>query len=166
MKAVIIQASARNDGDTSAIAQKLAEVSSWPIINIKDYEILEFDYEHKNQNDDFLPLMKNLISNYDTFVFLTPVYWYAMSSQLKLFLDRFTDLITIEKPLGRKLREKQMVVVSTSAGGNLGEQFWIPFKEMANYLGISYLGNLHTYNGKTNNEEIEEFIGELQIKTK
>ena len=56
--------------------------------------------------------MKTIISKYDTIIFATPVYWYSMSGILKVFIDRITDLLTIEKELGRKLRGKKMAVVS------------------------------------------------------
>lgn len=161
MKAIILQASARNDGNSSALAKQLSQVSSWPMIDINEYNISDFDYLHHNRSDDFLPLMKQLIANYDCFVFVTPVYWYSMSGKLKTFLDRFTDLITIEKDTGRKLRSKQMAVVTTSQGGNLDEQFWLPFTETANYLGITYLGNLHTIVGTDYEEELRNFVKEI-----
>ena len=88
--------------------------------------------------------MTRLIDNYDVLILATPVYWYSMSAIMKTFLDRFTDLLTIEKDLGRKLRGKGMAVISCSNGGNLGDYFWLPFSKSASYLGMIYLGDLHT----------------------
>lgn len=105
----------------------------------------------------FLPLMQKIIANYDTFIFATPVYWYSMSGIMKVFWDRMTDLITIEKDLGRQLRGKNMAVLSCSNGNNLGENFWLPFTESADYLGMHYLGNLHTYEGQDDTKVIAEF---------
>ena len=162
MKAVIISGSARNDGNTTQLVQHLTELSNWDAIDLNDYAIGHFDYEHTNREDDFLPLMRKVIHEYDVFVFATPVYWYAMSGIMKVFFDRITDLITIEKDLGRKLRGKSMGVVTTSGGGNLGEQFWLPFQSTANYLGIHYLGNAHTLGGKDNQAVLKEFVEELE----
>ena len=68
-----------------------------------------------------------------------------------------------EKDLGRKLRGKQMAVISTSNGNNLGDNFWLPFKASAEYLGIKYLGNLHTYSEDEKLKiELENFIHQIQ----
>jgi hypothetical protein len=57
-----------------------------------------------------------------------------------VFFDRTTDLLTIEKDRGRKLRGKSMAAISSSGCGESGENFCLPFSESAEYLGIKYLG--------------------------
>ena len=158
MKKVIIVGSSRNDGDASNLTKRLIEKSKWDLINLNDYEFSYFDYEHKNRNDDYLNLMKEIVKKYETLIFITPVYWYSMSGIMKVFFDRFTDLLTIEKELGRKLREKKMAVMSCSIGENLGENFWLPFSQTAKYLGMEYIGNSHTITGENNELKITEFI--------
>ena len=128
---------------------------------MNDYKIGYYDYEHRNRNDDYLPLMKELIEKYDKFIFATPVYWYSMSGIMKVFFDRITDLLEIEKDIGRKLRGKSMAVISCSIGNNLNDAFWLPFSETANYLGMAYLGNAHLIAGKKNELELEEFINRI-----
>ena len=158
MKKVIIVGSSRNDGDTANLTKQLIEKSNWDILNLNDYEFSYFDYKHENKNDDYLNLMKKIVEKYETLIFVTPVYWYSMSGIMKVFFDRFTDLLTIEKELGRKLRGKKMAVLSCSIGENLGEYFWLPFSETAKYLGMEYIGNLHTITGEENELKITEFI--------
>ena len=60
---------------------------------------------------------------------------------MKVFFDRITDLLTIEKELGRTLLRKKMAVICCSNGENLGEHFWLPFSETAKFLGMEYVGN-------------------------
>jgi len=158
MKKVIIVGSSRNDGDTIKLVNEVLKIANWDLINLNDFNFSYYDYENKNRNDDYLPLMKQIIETYDTLIFTTPVYWYSMSGIMKVFFDRITDLLTIEKELGRKLRRKKMAVVSCSAGDNLNELFWHPFMKTAEYLGMEYLGNIHTISGENNNEKITEFI--------
>lgn len=158
MKKVIIVGSSRNDGDTANLTKKLIEKSNWDLLNLNDYEFGYFDYKHENRNDDYLNLIKSIVEKYETLIFVTPVYWYSMSGIMKVFFDRFTDLLTIEKELGRKLRGKKMAVLSCSIGENLGEYFWLPFSETAKYLGMEYIGNLHTITGEENELKITEFI--------
>lgn len=161
MKTVIIIGSSRKDGDTAQIVNSLINKSNWDLIDLNDYKIGCYDYEHRNRNDDYLPLMKELIENYDKFIFATPVYWYSMSGIMKVFFDRITELLEIEKDLGRKLRGKIMAVISCSIGNNLNEAFWLPFSETANYLGMVYLGNAHLIAGQKNELELEEFINRI-----
>ncbi len=158
MKKVVIVGSSRNDGDTVVLTSELTKQSKWDLIDLNDYNFSYYDYEHKNRNDDYLTLMAELIKKYDTLIFATPVYWYSMSGIMKVFFDRITDLLTIEKKLGRQLRGKKMAVISCSIGNNLGELFWLPFSETANYLGMEYLGNVHTVTGENNDKKITEFI--------
>jgi len=164
MKKIIISGSARNDGDTIKVVNDLAKQLKCEVIDLNNYNFSYFDYEHLNRNDDFLPLMKNIISNYELFIFATPVYWYAMSGIMKVFFDRITDLLTIEKDLGRQLRGKYMAAISCSNGNNLEENFWLPFSKSAEYLGMKYLGHLHTFNGEDYHEKMAEFAKKLNIK--
>jgi multimeric flavodoxin WrbA len=162
MRKVIILGSSRQNGDTAKSAHILSEKLDCEIIVLSDYTIGQYDYENKNAGDDYLPLMRRIIENYDILIFATPVYWYSMSGIMKVFFDRITDLLTIEKELGRELRGKKMVVLSCSIGNNLGEQFWLPFSETANYLGMAYIGNLHTFGDKDNTENITSFADRIQ----
>lgn len=162
MRKLIIVGSSRNDGDTKSLTNELIKKSNWDLINLNDYDFSYFDYEHLNRNDDYLKLMRKIIEKYDTLIFTTPIYWYSMSGIMKVFFDRFTDLLTIEKELGRKLRGMNMAVISCSVGENLGEYFWLPFSETARYLGMEYLGNTHIINGENNEEKITEFINQIE----
>ena len=162
MKKVVIVGSSRNDGDTANLTKKLIEKSRWDLVNLNDYEFSYFDYKHENRNDDYLNLMKEIVEKYETLIFVTPIYWYSMSGIMKVFFDRFTDLLTIEKELGRKLRGKKMAVMSCSIGENLGENFWLPFSETAKYLGMEYIGNSHTITGENNELKITDFIKQIE----
>jgi len=157
MKKVIILGTSRTDGETKNLVSKIQEYSDYDLIDLNEYTISQYDYEHKNKDDDFIPLMRKILENYEVLIFATPVYWYAMSGVLKMFFDRFTDLITIEKDLGRKLRGKYMAVVTSSYGNNLGEDFWIPFKGCAEYLGMKYITDLHTTPNDLDEQKIQNF---------
>lgn len=158
MKKVIILGSSRKNGDTKKVVAELLRISDWDLIDLTDYDISHFDYEHLNQNDDYINLIKKIIDNYEVLIFATPVYWYAMSGIMKVFFDRLTDLLLIEQDIGRQLRHKHMAVMSCSNGDNLEADFWLPFKKSAEYLGMNYITNLHTLQGKPDREKLVEFI--------
>ena len=166
MKKVIILGSSRKNGETKKVVTELIRISGWDLIDLTDFKISHFDYEHLNRNDDFIDLLKRITKNYDVLIFATPVYWYSMSGIMKVFFDRMTDLLKIEKDTGRKLRDKYMAVISCSNGDNLEDNFWLPFKKSAEYLGMNYIADLHTYQGKNENDKIDEFKRIIEEKTK
>ena len=142
---VIILGSANSDGNTRKIVDTLATKLGCEVIDLNDYTIGYFDYDFKNQDDDFIPLMEKIIANYSTIIFATPVYWYSMSAVMKTFFDRISDLLKIRKELGRQLRGKSMAALSCSGDNDLSAGFDMPFRESADYLGMQYLGAFHTW---------------------
>lgn len=164
---IIIQASSRSNGNTQKVVSFLQEQSGFDVVDLNQKNIGHYDYEYNNQYDDFKPLLTNIVSNYKTIVFATPVYWYTMSGLLKVFFDRLSDAIRIEKELGRQLRGIEMMVVSNSDGDLSFEGFDIPFKQSANYLEMEYLGYVHTWLEKDAlPESIKESLNKLLQKEK
>ncbi len=164
---VIIQASARSNGDTSKIIDYIREIKQLALIDLKEKNIGHFDYDFQNRDDDFIPLMEEIIANYQTILFATPVYWYSMSGHLKVFFDRISDLLKTHKDLGRQLRGKNMAMLSVSNHDDMKEGFSMPFIESAKYLGMDYLGDLHTWVEDdeiptTVKENIDTFLSQFQ----
>ena len=165
-KTIIIQGSARPNGDTNTITNYMALKGNFDVVDLYSKNIGHYHYEYKNADDDFNSVITNIIENYDTIIFATPVYWYTMSGHMKVFFDRLSDLIRINKDLGRKLRGKNMVMISCSNANDLVDNFNMPFVESAKYLGMKYLGDLHTWveDNKIPNDvksNIDSFITEL-----
>lgn len=156
LKGVLIQGSSRSNGNTNKIVSFIQKETSFDIIDLKSKKIGEFDYDFKNRDDDFLSLMKEIVT-YDIIIFATPVYWYSMSGIMKNFFDRITDCLKIEKEIGKKLRGKTMGMVSCGSDAALIKGFEMPFVESANYLGMHYLGSIHTW---IENELISESLKE------
>lgn len=145
MKKVIIQGSARGDGNTHKVSAALQKLLGCDIINLNEKEIGHYDYEYNNQDDDFPPLIKEIADKYELLIFASPVYWYTMSGRMKVFFDRISDTIRIDKETGRKLRGKNMAVLSCGYGDNEIEGFFLPFQHSAKYLGMNYMGDIHTW---------------------
>ena len=142
---VIIQASSNPVGNTHKIIQVLNKNNNFDVIDLATKKINHFDYNFENANDDFLPIIKKIIKQYDTVIFATPVYWYSMSGILKVFFDRFSDLLINQKELGRQLRGKKMAILSNSKKDDLKNGFTMPFIETSKYLGTQYLGDIHIW---------------------
>lgn len=142
MKTAIILASSREQGNTHQLANLYIKHQPCDLFNLSDYSISAFDYQHNNLGDDFIALIKVLV-NYDHLIFATPVYWYAMSAQMKLFFDRLSDLLTIEKALGKSLNGKSCSIMATGNDDKAPDCFIEPLKLSAKYFGINYTGILY-----------------------
>jgi len=144
-KGIIILGSANSNGETRKIVSFLSDKTSYPIIDLKTKNISEFNYEFKNRNDDFHPLINEIVQEYELIIFATPVYWYSMSGILKIFFDRISDCLKIEKDTGRKLRGMSIAVVSCGSDRELKNGFHMPFIETAKYLGMNYTADVHCW---------------------
>ncbi|MES2102393.1 MAG: NAD(P)H-dependent oxidoreductase [Pseudomonadota bacterium] len=142
MSTAILLGTARNGGNTHQLAHHVADRASAQVFDLADYIICPYDYNHNNSGDDFLPLMREVL-RFDNIVLASPIYWYAPSSAMKVFLDRWSDLVTIEKGLGRQLRQKSGAVISTGANAALTPCFEEIFRLTYNYLGMQYKGILY-----------------------
>ena len=139
---MIIVGSSRRNGNTSLIVQILAEKLDCEVFDLSTYSISYYDYENQNQDDDFGQLAAKMVQA-SYLIFATPVYWYSMSGQMKVFFDRFTDLITIRKPLGRGLAGKQTFLVATGTEQDLPEGFEAAFRLTSNYLDMKFGGSCY-----------------------
>ena len=74
-----------------------------------------------------------------------------MSTQVKIFLDRFSDILTIRKDLGRKFCEKKLFVLA-SFNSSYPMGFENTFEQICKYMGMEYLGTSFIYSGTENLE--------------
>ncbi|HMW40316.1 MAG: flavodoxin family protein [Saprospiraceae bacterium] len=163
-KGVIILGSSNSHGETYKLCNSIQQYTHFPIIDLRTKNILPFDYEFKNQEDDFLNTFRTIVDNYELIIFATPVYWYAMSGTMKIFFDRFSDCLKRHKELGRKLRGKQMALLSVGSDKEIKEGFTMPFVETANYLGMHYITNTHLSEDATELEKnvaLQNFVDQL-----
>ncbi len=158
MKILIVQGSARKHGNTNKIVNYVQEKIDCDFVDLKEYSISNYDYNSYNKDDDFLPLMREVVE-YDLIIFATPIYWYAMSGIMKTFFDRITDCLKIEKETGRKLRGKSMAMINCGSDKDavlkISAALEMPFRETASYLGMTYKGSVSTW---LDNEEIAEEV--------
>ena len=73
-KILIIKGSSRKNGNTQLIVDAIRAKIPTTYIDLQDYNISYYDYEHKNQADDFLGIAKQM-NQHDIIVFATPIYW-------------------------------------------------------------------------------------------
>jgi multimeric flavodoxin WrbA len=142
--AIALLSSSRRNGNTGQFMDRIATNLEIDVVDLTSIRMSAFDYEHRNRNDDFEPLMKRVLEC-DQLFFATPVYWYAVAPAMKVFLDRITDFLELPDLLneGRRLRGKRAYVVCTSIYDEAPASFINAFRDTFNYLGIHYGGLAH-----------------------
>ncbi|MGB3182037.1 MAG: NAD(P)H-dependent oxidoreductase [Cyclobacteriaceae bacterium] len=149
---MVIVGSHRDESDTLAFTEKILGDIPHKLVNLRKVRISPYCYSGKYREEDQFDYMAGLMAIYNPIVFATPVYWYSMSGIMKDYFDRITDLLTINKPYGRKLRGKTIYVISVGSDRKLPDGFEMPFRNTAKYLGMKY-GGITYKSTKINYEE-------------
>jgi multimeric flavodoxin WrbA len=134
----------RRHGNTGQLMDQVAASLGIEVVDLAGLHITPFDYEHRNRADDFEPLMQRLLAC-EQVIFATPIYWYAVSPPMKVFLDRLSDLLEVPDLLavGRRLRGKHAYVLCTSVGEEPDAAFVGAFRDTFAYLGMHFGGIAH-----------------------
>ena len=141
MKTLAILGSARSDGETARLlGAVLAHLPNAELYDLNTLAIGPYSYERAYDHDDFLPLARKLPAA-DAVILASPVYWYAMSAQMKIFFDRLTDLTEPpHKSIGKSLAGKRMFVVATGGSASAPASFIRPFTDTAGYFEMTWGG--------------------------
>lgn len=153
MTTLFILGSSRGDGETALLTR--AVFRRLTIDHREDAEFVDlgalkigpYDYLGRNDGDDFLAVAQAM-ANARAIVFASPVYWYAMSGQMKIFFDRLSDLTGPYKPLGKRLADKIMFAVATGAAAEAPDSFTRPFADTADYFEMTWGGLLYAEGAK------------------
>ena len=165
-KNLIILGTARNTGNTFKVCKKIQEynIDDYDLVNLNLLNIGKFDYQCSNRDDDFISVVdKMLYSN--NIIFATPVYWYTMSTCMKNFWDRLTDLMLIKeiKYKGKSLKNRNVFLLITGAYKELPSSFREPFILSTQYFKMRYQSDAYIHMPDNENGIITEKI-EKQLK--
>lgn len=165
---IAVFASARRNGNTGRFIDWIAEELGIEVIDLADKNISPYDYYHKNIGDDFLPLMERLLEH-ENIIFVTPVYWYGPSAQMKVFIDRTSDFLDLDelKDMGRRLRGKTAYIVCTSISCDADSAFLGSLTNTFEYLGMRYGGYVHAncengYVPDNYREDVNSFVHSIK----
>jgi multimeric flavodoxin WrbA len=127
LSTIALLSSSRRLGNTGQLIDRIALELNIEVVDLAGQRMSSYDYDHLNRNDDFEPLMKRVLAH-DQIIFATPIYWYAVSPAMKIFLDRISDLLELPDLLseGRRLRGKKAYVVCTSISNEPSVAFMVP----------------------------------------
>jgi multimeric flavodoxin WrbA len=144
LSTIALFSSSRRLGNTGQFIDRMALELNIEVVDLSSQRMSSYDYDHGNRNDDFEPLMRRVLAH-DQIIFATPIYWYAVSPAMKVFLDRISDLLELPDLLseGRRLRGKNAYVVCTSISDEPSGEFMGAFLETFSYLGMHFGGVAH-----------------------
>ena len=166
-RVLIIISSARKESDTKKHLEKVCTGFEYDIIDLLDFEIFPYNYSgNYSPSDKFLGIIEKILK-YDKVIFATPVYWYAMSGLMKNFLDRLTDLVTINKSVGRNLKGMETFLFAVGSDETLPKGFEVPFKLTSKYFGMTFIGSIyisrnHLLFDNEKSAEINDFIAKVE----
>ncbi|CAN5279669.1 flavodoxin family protein [soil metagenome] len=164
-RSLVILSSSRKDSNTKILVQKLFNgLENIEFLDLLDYKINHYHYQGKYaKSDQFLKVIEKVLY-FDAIIFATPVYWYAMSGLLKVFFDRLTDIVTIQKPLGSKMKGKNIFLISVGTDPELPPGFEIPFQFTANYFEMNFIDSYYctTENVKRNLPDTKPFLNNIK----
>ena len=138
----VLLASSRTDGNTRALAEMAFPSGGADYVDLNAMNTGFYDYENRNADDDFLPLIERIITR-EIWVLATPLYWYTMSAQAKTFIDRLSDLLTPKNTDGYRLKGKRFAVVCSGTDRAPPKSFDEPFALTCAYLGMNYCGSFY-----------------------
>lgn len=152
---LIINGSARLNGDTQKFLSKLLEGVEHTQINLIEHYFLPYNYDNKYPEEDRFETFGKEILYHKHLIFATPVYWYSMSGRMKNLFDRLTDWVTLNKEVGRNLKGKTMKLMAVGTDANLPDGFTTPFYMTANYLEMNFKGSVYfNANEKITDDEL------------
>jgi|SRR5690606_30130651 len=142
-KPLIISGSSRQDSNTNSYIRTVFGQTDSIQINLLDKHVAPYNYTNiYPENDGFVQITETIVQH-QSIVFATPVYWYAMSGLMKTFFDRFSDLISIRKDVGRKLKGKSFSLLAVGFDPQMPEGFEIPFKLTTQYFDAHFVDMLY-----------------------
>ena len=144
LKTLALFASSRRRGNTGQFMDRIATELNIEVVDLASLHLSPYDYDHRNRDDDFEPLMERVLSH-EQVIFATPIYWYAVSPAMKVFLDRISDFLEVPDllPKGRQLRGRNAFIVCTSICDEPSPAFMAAFQETFEYLGMNFGGAAH-----------------------
>ncbi len=168
MKTAIIFHSANPNGNTRRLMEAANETLGAEVYMLDDYNVTPYDYEGRNLDDDYFPLWRELLG-YDHLVFASPVYWYAVTGPMKIFFDRFVDLMEKgdDGDMGRRLRGKTASIIATGYSPEVNDSFLDMIVESVKYLGMSYESILYaccedTFDERAASADIQKYIAHVR----
>ena len=139
--------SSRVDGNSEQLTKQVLEGIKYKSTRLNNVVIHPIqDKRHSVEgftkiNDEYDAIINQILES-NVIIFTTPIYWYSMSGQMKIFIDRISQAIRDERypHLGAHFKKIQAIVLAT--GGDEPHLKGLPmiqqFQYIFDFLGIHF----------------------------
>lgn len=134
MSILFINGSPNKNGNTVAIATKLLKGKEFQTLHLVDYKI--YSYGQEFEDDQFEDVVEAM-SQADTIVIGSPLYWHSMSGAIRNVLDRFYGNVNESLLKGKDMYFVFQGFAPTKEQLNAGEY---TMKRFASLYGMNYKG--------------------------
>ncbi len=154
---VIIKGSPRRRGNSSTLANSLIRGAEENCVQVEEFFLQNLDIkpcnacnacikqpEKKCIIDDDMQKIYEALRSADALVIASPTYWFNISAQTKLFIDRLYGLVEPDKNI---MRSKKIGIILTYGDSNEISSGAIhainSYKDMFRYIGSEIAGIVH-----------------------
>ncbi|WP_249869422.1 flavodoxin family protein [Oceanobacillus saliphilus] len=139
MKIIVFHGSTRVNGNTEYLTYQAVPKEKGTHIYLRDYNVRPIiDQRHDETGfavikDDLKGLIDQMLSH-DVIVFSTPIYWYSMSGPMKIFIDRWSQILRDSSytHFREELSKKKVYLVAV--GGDTPTIKGLPLVQQFNYI--------------------------------
>lgn len=139
MKIIVFHGSTRVNGNTEFLTHQAVSKEKGTHIYLRDYNVLPIiDQRHDESGfdiveDDLKGLIDQMLSH-DIIVFSTPIYWYSMSAPMKIFIDRWSQILRDPAYVHFRgaLSKKKAYLIAV--GGDTPKIKGLPLVQQFNYI--------------------------------
>lgn len=147
MKILALFGSSRRNGNSEILTEKVLEGIDYTPVYLAEHSIHPIeDKRHTAEgfspvNDDYDAIIQQVLSH-DILIFVTPVYWFGMSGQMKTFIDRWSQSLRDKRfDFKAEMRKKKAYVIVT--GGDDPKVEALPliqqFKLIFDYMPMPFI---------------------------
>ncbi|UOQ46423.1 flavodoxin family protein [Halobacillus salinarum] len=130
--------SSREEGNTEALVKQIMQGIDYTSITLSHHTIQPIsDKRHSIEgftpvHDDYEKILQEVLSH-DILIFATPIYWFGMSGQMKVFIDRWSQYLRDSRyHMKEELSKKTAYVVLT--GGTNPKITGLPLIQQFSYI--------------------------------
>lgn len=134
MSILFINGSPNKNGNTVSLTKKLLKDQKYQTIHLVDYKIYSYG---QNFEDDQFDEVVNQMSQVDSIVIGSPLYWHSMSGAIRNLLDRFYGNVDEQLLQGKDLYFVFQGYAPTLEQLAAGEY---TMKRFASLYGMNYKG--------------------------
>ena len=139
---ILIYGSGRSSGNTRRVVDLVLDGRKVEFVDLGPLALEYYRYEKPGAPEAFTRIAERIVDS-DLIIFATPVYWYSMSGQMKVFLDQFSSLLYGSKPLGKALAGRAACLIACGSEAEIPEGFSVPFSSTCAYFEMSFLGSFY-----------------------